>query len=75
MDAVTTRDWEVAFFAMSAILGEPLEASLAAAGEPTSPGGQELVRALRSSSRDRRARAIARVASQVAVDVDAVRLR
>jgi hypothetical protein len=75
MDAVSTRDWEAAFFAVSAILGEPLESSLASAGEPTTSAGADLVRALRSSSRERRARAIARVVSQVAVDIDAMRLR
>jgi hypothetical protein len=74
MDAVSARDWEAAFFAVSAILGEPLESSLAAAGEPTTGGATELVRALRGSSRERRARAIARVVSQVAVDVEAMRL-
>jgi hypothetical protein len=75
MEAVSARDWEAAFFAVSAILGEPLESSLASAGEPTTSGGVELVRALRGPSRDRRARAIARVVSQVAVDIDATRLR
>jgi hypothetical protein len=75
MDGVSARDWEPAFFAVSAILGEPLESSLALAGEPTIAAAAELVRALRGSSRERRARAIARTVSQVAVDIADMRLR
>jgi hypothetical protein len=71
---VSARDWEAAFFAVSAVLGEPLEASLAAAGEPTTFDATELLRALRSSQRDRRARAIARAVSRVALEIDSMEL-
>jgi hypothetical protein len=71
---VSDRDWEAAFFAVSAILGESLESSLAAAGEPTTPLAAELVHELRSPQRDRRARAIARAVSQVALEIDSMGL-
>ena len=71
---MSTRDWEAAFFALSALLGEPLEASLAAAGEPAAADAQELVRELRSSQRERRARAIARTVARVALEIDAMEL-
>ncbi len=72
---MNARDWETAFFAMGAVLGEPLECSVASAGEPSTPEAAELVRALRSSSRERRARAIARTAAQVAREVDGMELQ
>jgi hypothetical protein len=70
---VTTsaREWEAAFFAVGAALGEPLEGSIAAVGEPTTTDAADLVRALRSPSREQRARAIARIASRVALEVEA----
>ncbi len=71
---MSERDWETAFFATSAILGEPVEVSLASTGEPTTTEGAELVRALRSTLRERRARAIARVVSQVARELEATEL-
>jgi hypothetical protein len=71
---MTARDWEAAFFAVGAVLGEPLEASIASVGEPTTDDAAELVRALRSPSRDGRARAIARAASQVALEIEGTTL-
>jgi hypothetical protein len=73
---VTTsgREWEAAFFAVAAAMGEPLESSIAAVGEPTTADATDLVRALRSSSREHRARAIARTAAQVALDLEATAL-
>jgi hypothetical protein len=68
------RDWEAAFFATSAVLGEAVEVSLASAGEPTTAEGVDLVRALRSTSRERRAHAIARVVSELARELEAVGL-
>jgi hypothetical protein len=72
------RDWEAAFFAVGAVLGEPLESSIASVGEPTTDDARELVVALRSASRDasreQRARAIARTASQVAFEVEGTTL-
>jgi hypothetical protein len=68
------RDWEAAFFAVGAVLGEPLESSIASVGEPTTDDALALVLALRSASREQRARAIARTASQVALEVEGTTL-
>ena len=70
----STREWEAAFFAVGAALAEPLESSIASIGEPTTSEGADLVRALRSHSREQRARAIARIAAQVALEVEATAL-
>jgi hypothetical protein len=71
---MSPREWESSFLAVSALLGQPLESSLAAVGEVTTAEAQELVRSLRSSSRETRAKAIARAASQAALEVDAARI-
>jgi hypothetical protein len=68
------RDWESSFLAVSALLGEPLDASLSAAGDATTAEARELLRSLRAPSRDMRSRAIARALSRAAADVDAARL-
>jgi hypothetical protein len=65
--------WQESFLAMSAVLSEPLDASLAALGSASvrvSPRALELLRELRASSREVRARAIARVLSAVVVDLE-----
>jgi hypothetical protein len=74
MPTTSAREWEAAFFAVGAALGEPLESSLAAIGEPTTSDAADLVRALRSPSREHRARAIARTAAHVALEVEATAL-
>jgi hypothetical protein len=71
---MSTRDWEASFLAVSALLGEPLEASIAAVGDVTTAAGRDVARGLRSTSREARARAIARAVSQAALDVDAARM-
>ncbi len=67
-------DWRSAFLATSALLGEPLEAAILALGDASAVAASQLVRELRSSSRDVRARAIARIMTVVASEVDAARL-
>lgn len=64
--------WEPAFVAVLAIAGEPLEALTAALGEVGAAHAADLMTALRSTSRDSRARALARVVSEVAVAIDAL---
>lgn len=70
---MSTR-WEPAFVAVSAVLGEPREESIAAIGDAGVVHAAEIVRALRSESREARARAIARSLSEVAVAIEAARL-
>jgi hypothetical protein len=65
------RDWEQAFLATSAILGDSLESSLAWLGEEAVGASAELVSALGATSRETRARAIARVIAKVALGIDA----
>jgi hypothetical protein len=67
-------DWRSAFLATSVLAGESLEASLDALGDASALGLSQLVAELRSSSREARARAIARVMTAVASEVDAARL-
>jgi hypothetical protein len=64
--------WEPAFVAVGAIAGETLEVTTAALGETGAARAADLITALRSTSRDTRARAIARVVSEVAVAIDAL---
>jgi len=65
-------DWQRAFIAVSALVGEPLDEALLVLG-----GGEQeaLLPGLRAPSRATRAVAIARVASEVAMAVDRLRLR
>jgi hypothetical protein len=65
--------WETAFVAVGAIVGEPVESLAAALGSSGEHHAADLLRALRSPSRDTRARAIARVVAEVALSIDAVR--
>lgn len=67
-------DWRTAFLATSVLAGEPLDTALAALGDASAVGVSQLVSELRSSSREMRARAIARVMTSVASEVDAARL-
>jgi hypothetical protein len=71
---MSAREWESSFLAVSALIGEPLEAVLSALGEPTTPDARDVERALRSPSREARAGAIARAVSWAALDVDAAGL-
>lgn len=67
-------DWRTAFLAASALVGEPLDVALGALGEALPVAVSHLASELRASSRDARARAIARVMTVVASEVDAARL-
>jgi hypothetical protein len=67
-------DWRSAFLATSVLAGESLEAALVALGDASAVGVSQLVAELRSSSREARARALARVMTAVASEVDAARL-
>jgi len=69
--------WETAFVAVSVIVGEPVDAVARALGPAAGDAGapvSELLRKLAGASREARARALARVVSEVALAVDAVRL-
>lgn len=67
-------DWRSAFLATSVLVGESPETALGALGDASALGLSQLVAELRSPSRERRARAIARVMTAVASEVDAARL-
>lgn len=69
---MTGNGWRDGFVAVSAVLGEPLELTLAAVGEAeVSPA---LLAGLRSPSKESRARALARTLTTVVVQVEALRL-
>jgi hypothetical protein len=65
--------WETAFVAVSVITGEPLDAIAVALGETGRAGAAGIVRALGSTSREARARALAQAISHVALAIDALR--
>ncbi len=67
-----SASWESAFLATGALLGEPLEATVASLGEAGRARATVLLEALRSPSRDARALALARAVSEVARAVDAM---
>ena len=71
---MSKQPWQEAFLGVSAILGETLEASLDALGESATIRAGELHRGLQSSSREVRARAIARAVAAVVVGLDDMRL-
>jgi hypothetical protein len=68
------RSWESAYLAISVVLGEPLEVLVAALGDEGTARATDLIQALRSPSRETRARALAHAVSEVARAVDAVSL-
>jgi hypothetical protein len=67
-------EWEPAFLATSAVLGDSLESSLASLGKGAAAGSADLVSALGSASRETRARAIAGAIARVAIDIDAAEM-
>ncbi|MDP9151301.1 MAG: hypothetical protein M3O36_15365 [Myxococcota bacterium] len=67
-------DWQAAYLAVSALLGEPVDEALLHVDPASRAGAEEVVRELRSSSRHARGRAIARIVSEVVVALDALRL-
>jgi hypothetical protein len=70
--------WETAFVAVGLLLGEPADAIERAlvldAAEAGAPARAASLRSMAGGSREARARAIARVVSEVAVALDATRL-
>ena len=66
--------WEPAFLAVSSAVGEPLELASRALGDDGPRRAEDLLRGLAARSRDARAKALARVLSQVAAAIDAMRL-
>lgn len=64
-------DWQSGFLAASVLLGEPLDAALAALGGRETAGARELVRELSTPDRTTRARVVARVAAAVMASLDA----
>jgi hypothetical protein len=65
-------DWQPAFIAVSALVGEPLDAiSLVLGGGEAQ---EKLLQSLRAPSRETRAVAMARIASEVAIALDRLRL-
>ena len=65
--------WETAFVAVSAIAGEPMEAVASALHESGLARTSDLARALAATSKEGRARALARAVSAVALAIDAMR--
>jgi hypothetical protein len=72
---MSPQPWQEAFVGMSALLGEPLDESLGALDDRTKEQIAELVEALRSASRDARARAMARALIVAAAGIDDLELR
>jgi hypothetical protein len=74
---MTSRDWEPAFLAVSFLLGEPLEATVAClGGEETGREKPlpELAAVLRAAPREVRAAAVAREVARVARDLEGLRI-
>ena len=63
-------DWQSAFLAASALLGEPLATAIEALACDETAGAAELLRELSSSSKSARARTIARVMASVLASLD-----
>lgn len=68
-------DWRDAFLVFSALLKEPLEASVLALGSASSTTDSNVAHALASTSRAVRARAMASVVTRVVGELQAARLR
>ena len=65
--------WETAFVALSAIAGEPMDAVASALGESRWARTGDLARALTATSKEARARSLARAVSDVVLAIDAMR--
>jgi hypothetical protein len=69
--------WQTAFVAVTVAIGDPVDEALASLGTAEtdlSPRAAALVRGLRSSSREERARVLATALSEVALAVDGMAL-
>jgi hypothetical protein len=71
MSAASAEDWQPAFLATSALLGEPLDAAVAALGDAGTLHAAPVFAELRSPERQVRARAMARVLADVSVALGA----
>jgi hypothetical protein len=74
-DLRDVRPWEAAFVAVSAIVGEPAGAIASALGDAGMAQAASLVRSLGATSKEARARALARAVSDVVLAIDAMRYR
>ena len=63
-------DWQSAYVAVSALLGEPLESATAALPSPPSTGAAELLGELASPSRTARVQALARATTSLLMSLD-----
>jgi len=66
-------DWRRAFIAMGIAIGEPLDSLLAVLGEGAA-GVAPLAAAVRSETRENRARALAEALTPIALDIEAMEL-
>jgi hypothetical protein len=66
--------WETSFVAVSVLLGEPLDQVTRVLGAAAGAPATELLQKLGGASREGRARALARVLSDVALAIDDARL-
>ena len=69
-----SADWQTAFVAVSVLLGEPITEVASALTETASSAASELLEKLGGVSREARARALARVLSEVALAIEDARL-
>lgn len=74
MNAAPGVTWETAFVAVSVLVGERADDVASALGGPGSGPATEWLRKLGAASREARARGLARVISELAMTIDAVRL-
>jgi hypothetical protein len=72
---MSPNPWQEAFIGMSMLLGEPLDESLGALDEPARAQLSEIAAALRSVSREARARAMAIALVAAAAGIDDLELR
>ena len=70
-----TRAWEVDFVAVSATLGEPMSATLAALGESGAARAGEIAHHLQGGTRTSRAVALAKALAEVAEGLEGLALR
>lgn len=72
---VTSLPWQEAYLGVSLILGEGLDEAVGALAEPPAGRFAARIEALRSGSRETRARAIAGAVAQVVAGLEEIRLR
>jgi hypothetical protein len=72
---MSPQPWQEAFIGMSALLGEPVDESLDSLDDVARAHLAEMAKALRSVSREARARAMARALIGAATGIDDLELR